>query len=67
MFKVIKHAAGHEGAFVKLVRVADDDYAVVVRNPSEAKLNHRYIGPDPGNADEVFEAEAGKLGQRSPS
>jgi cell division septation protein DedD len=61
MFRVTKQAEGDSGAFVKLVRLNSDDYAVVARYPGDDKLNHVYVGPDQSKAEEVFEAELAKI------
>ncbi len=61
MFQIAKQALGDRGAFVKLIQLDADDFAVIVRAPSDVRLHHRYIGPDPAKAEEIFNAEAGKL------
>jgi hypothetical protein len=61
MFQVTKHAEGGRGAFVKLIHLDSDDFAVVVRTPQDGRLQHRYIGPDPSKAEEVFGNEVRKL------
>jgi hypothetical protein len=61
MFRITKHAEGDHGAFVKLIQLAGDDFAVVVRAPMDGRLHHRYIGPDPSKAEEVFTTEVAKL------
>jgi hypothetical protein len=61
MFQIAKQARGDRGAFVKLIQLDADDFAVIVRAPSDVRLHHRYIGPDPAKAEEIFSAEAGKL------
>jgi hypothetical protein len=38
-----------------------DDFAVIVRAQSDVRLHHRYIGPDPTKAEEIFNAEVEKL------
>jgi hypothetical protein len=60
MFQITRHAEGDRGAFVKLVRLETDDFAVVVRL-TDGRLQHRYLGPDLSKAEEVFTAEEGKL------
>jgi hypothetical protein len=62
MFQIAKQARGDRGSFVKLIQLDTDDFAVIVRAPSDVRLHHRYIGPDPTKAEEIFSAEAGKLG-----
>jgi len=61
MFHIEKHAEGDHGAFVKLIQLDGDDFAVVVRSPSDGRLHHRYIGPDRSKAEEVFSSEVSKL------
>jgi len=61
MFKVTKHAEGGRGAFVKLIYLDSDDYAVIVRTPEDGRLQHLYIGPDLSKAEEVFVGEVRKL------
>jgi hypothetical protein len=61
MFRIEKHAEGDHGAFVKLIQLNGEDFAVVVRSPSDGRLHHRYIGPDLSKAEEVFNAEVAKL------
>jgi len=61
MFQITKQARGDRGSFVKLVQLDADDFAVIVRAPSDVRLHHRYIGPDPAKAEEIFNAELGKL------
>ena len=61
MFQVAKQARGDRGSFVKLIRLDTDDFAVIVRAPSDVRLQHRYVGPDPTKAEEIFSAEVGKL------
>ena len=62
MFQVTKQAEGTGGAFVKLVRLDEDDFAVIIRHSTDGKLHNRYIGPDSNKAEEVFISEAKKLG-----
>jgi hypothetical protein len=54
MFQVARQAQGSGGSFVKLVELESDDYAVVVRYPSDSRFHHKYIGPDFMKAEEVF-------------
>jgi hypothetical protein len=61
MFTISKQALGKRGAFVKLVQLDSEDYAVVVRPPLDGRLQHRYVGPDLPTAEEVFDSEAAKL------
>lgn len=61
MFHVTKQALGDDGAFVKLVQLDSDDFAVIVRGPSDVRLHNRYIGPDLSKAEEVFNAETGRF------
>ncbi len=61
MFSITKQALGDDGAFVKLVQLDSDDFAVIVRFPSDVRLHNRYIGPDLSKAEEVFGSEAGKF------
>jgi len=61
MFHITKQALGNRGSFVKLVKSDSDDYVVIVRLPADARLHHRYIGPDLAKADEVFDTEVAKL------
>jgi hypothetical protein len=65
MFQIVKQTAGNRGAFVRLVRLDSDDYAVIVRNPEDGRLHHRYIGPDQTKADEVFDQESSLLDKES--
>lgn len=61
MFSITKQAQGKRGSFVKLVQLDTEDYAVIVRPPSEGRLQHRYVGPDLSKAEEVFETEMVRL------
>jgi len=61
MFRVTKHAEGGRGAFVKLIYLDSDDFAVIVRAPEDGRLQHLYIGPDSSKAEEVFAGEVRKL------
>ena len=61
MFSITKQAQGDDGAFVKLVQLDSDDFAVIVRFPSDVRLHNRYIGPDLSKAEEVFGSEASKF------
>ncbi|MGO9570445.1 MAG: hypothetical protein ACLP5H_23185 [Desulfomonilaceae bacterium] len=61
MFQIAKQARGDRGSFVKLIQLDADDFAVIVRAPSDVRLHHRYIGPDSSKAEEIFSAEVGKL------
>lgn len=61
MFTITKQVEGHKGAFVRLVQVEGDDFAVITRLPNDGKLQHRYIGPDLAKAEEVFQTEASKF------
>ncbi len=61
MFQIAKQARGERGSFVKLIRLDADDFAVIVRAQSDVRLHHRYTGPDPAKAEEIFNAEVGKL------
>jgi hypothetical protein len=61
MFQIAKQARGNRGSFVKLIRLDKDDFAVIVRAQSDVRLHHRYIGPDPAKAEEIFDTEVGKL------
>jgi len=61
MFRISKHAEGGQGSFVKLVHLDSDDFAVIVRSPSDGRLHHKYIGPDLSEAEEIFAAESGKV------
>ena len=60
MFHVTKQALGDDGAFVRLIQLDSDDFAVIVRFPSDVRLHTRYIGPDLSKAEEVFSSEVGK-------
>ena len=64
MFQIDKQARGDRGSFVKLIRLDPDDFAVIVRAPDDVRLHHRYIGPDLLKAEEIFDAEVGRLGAR---
>ncbi len=61
MFHVTKQALGDDGAFVKLVQLDSDDFAVIVRRPSDVRLHNRYIGPDLSTAEEVYNIEASRF------
>jgi hypothetical protein len=61
MFCITKQAQGKRGSFIKLVQLDSDDYAVIVRPPSEGRLQHLYVGPDLAKAEEVFDMELDKL------
>jgi hypothetical protein len=61
MFTITKQALGDDGAFVKLVHLDSDDFAVIVRLSSDVRLHNRYMGPDPIEAEEVFGFEVTKL------
>ncbi len=61
MFQVAKQTGGRKGSFVKLVQLESDDFAVVVRYPSDSRLCQRYIGPDFYKAEEIFSAEVEKI------
>jgi hypothetical protein len=63
MFCITRQAQGRRGSFVRLVHLDSDDYAVIVRPPSEGKLHHRYVGPDLAKAEEVFDTEADRLNE----
>lgn len=61
MFRITKHAEGQRGAFVKLVHLDTDDFAVIVRSQSDGRLHHKYIGPDLSKAEEIFNVEIAKF------
>jgi hypothetical protein len=61
MFAITRQAHGKRGAFVKLVHLDSDDFAVIVRFPADGGLHNRYIGPDLTRAEEVFDTELGAL------
>lgn len=61
MFQVAKQTGGRKGSFVKLVQLESDDFAVVVRYPSDSRLCQRYIGPDFYKAEEIFDAEVDRI------
>lgn len=61
MFQVAKQTGGPKGSFVKLVQLESDDFAVVVRYPSDSRLHQRYIGPDFYKAEAIFRAEVDKI------
>jgi len=67
MFRIGKQAKGARGAFVKLVELDSDDFAVIVRYPSDARLHHVYIGPDFAKAEEMFDNETGKVAAEDDS
>lgn len=46
---------------MKLVRLDTEDFAVIVRSPSDGRLHHRYVGPDLSKAEEVFDGEVARL------
>jgi hypothetical protein len=61
MFTVTKHEEGPKGAFIKLVQLESEDFAVITRCSGDGRLHHKYIGPDLTEAEEVFQMEAGKI------
>ncbi len=61
MFRITKHAEGLQGSFVKLVHLDTEDFAVILRSPSDGRLHHKYIGPDLSKAEEIFNVEIAKL------
>jgi hypothetical protein len=61
MYQITKQALGDLGSFVRLVKLDDDDYTVIVRRPEDGRLEHRYIGPDPAKAEEIFASEAERI------
>jgi hypothetical protein len=61
MFQIAKQARGERGSFVKLVHLDSDDFAVIVRYPSDSKLHHAYIGPDSSEAERVFDKEVAQV------
>lgn len=61
MFNVTKEVLGENGEFVRLVQLDSEDFAVIVRLPSDVRLHNRYIGPDLSIAEDVFEAEVAQL------
>ncbi len=61
MFTIIQHAEGARGSFIKLVQLEGDDFVVVIRDPQDGRLKHRYIGPDQAEAEESFMIESEKL------
>ena len=52
---------GAKGAFVKLVQLDTEDFAVIVRSQMDGRLHHKYIGPDQSKAEEIFLSESEKL------
>ncbi len=46
---------------MRLVQLESDDFAVVVRNASDGRLRHRYVGPDFMKAEEVFDQEVKRV------
>lgn len=64
MFTITRQAHGRQGAFVKLVRLESDDYAVIVRPPGEGGLQNRYLGPDLSRAEAIFDKEVGSFIER---
>ena len=61
MFQITRQATGSSGGFVKLVKLDEDDYAVIVRYPADGRLHNRYMGPDSNKAEEIFTSEVRKL------
>ncbi len=61
MFRITKHEMGAKGAFVKLVQLDTEDFAVIVRSQMDGRLHHKYIGPDQSKAEEIFLSESEKL------
>jgi hypothetical protein len=61
MFQIARQVEGGGGSFVKLVQLDSDDFAVIVRYPSEGKLYHQYMGPDFNAAEEIFDREVKKI------
>jgi hypothetical protein len=64
MFQIARQIEGGGGSFVKLVQLDSDDFAVIVRYPSEGKLYHQYMGPDFSAAEEIFNREVEKIASR---
>jgi hypothetical protein len=61
MFRITKHVEGQQGSFVKLVHLDTEDFAVILRSPSDGRLHHKYIGPDLSKAEEIFNVEIARL------
>lgn len=65
MFRITRQVQGRHGAFVKLVQLDSEDFAVIVRSPYDMRLHQRYIGPDLGKAEEIFNQEISKTAEGS--
>ncbi len=65
MFRITKHAEGQRGAFVKLVHLDTDDFAVIVRYPADGRLPTNTFGPDLSKAEEIFNVEIAAAGSGS--
>ena len=63
MFSITRQVQGNHGAFVKLAQLDSDDFAVIVRSPYDMRLQQRYIGPDLGMAEEIFNQEISKMAE----
>ena len=61
MFEIEKQKEGVGGSFVRLVKLASEDYTVIVRSPDDGRLLNKYMGPDLTKAEEVFDSEIEKL------
>jgi hypothetical protein len=66
MFRITRQIQGRHGAFVKLAQLDSEDFAVIVRSPHDMRLQQRYIGPDPGKAEEIFSQEISKMAEETP-
>jgi len=67
MFQIAKEVHGDNGAFVKLVQLESDDFAVISRSAPDGRLQHLYIGPDQRKADEVFDGAKESLSGQDES
>ncbi|MBM4326963.1 MAG: hypothetical protein FJ118_07345 [Deltaproteobacteria bacterium] len=61
MFQITKQAQGRRGAFVKVVQLEGEDFAVIVRYPDDGRYHQKYIGPDLFKAEEIYAQELEKI------
>ncbi|MGC8602442.1 MAG: hypothetical protein ACP5VS_01995 [Desulfomonilaceae bacterium] len=46
---------------MRLIKLGNDDFTVLMRAPADGRIYHRYVGPDSTKAEEVFIAESQKI------
>ena len=61
MFQILKQTEGVHGSFVRLIKLGTDDFTVVLRASNDGRIYHRYIGPDPNKAEEIFAMESERI------